>query len=39
MVDSGNFNLVNWSESLLYELCTNDAVYKAIEKPSAVGTS
>ena len=39
MVESGNFNLVNWTESLLCELCTNDAVYKAIEKMSAVGTA
>lgn len=37
MVETGNFNLVQWTESLLYELCTNDAVYKSVEKGSAAG--
>jgi len=39
MVETGNFNLVQWTESLLYELCTNDAVYKSVEKGSAAGTT
>lgn len=39
MVETGNFNLVQWTESLLYELCTNDAVYKSVEKGSAAGTA
>jgi hypothetical protein len=39
MVESGNFNLVNWTDSRIYELCTNEAVYKAIEKTSAAGTT
>jgi hypothetical protein len=38
MVETGNFNLVQWTESLMYELCTNDAVYKSVEKGSAAGT-
>lgn len=32
LVESANFNLVQWSESLLYEVCTNPAVYEAFEK-------
>jgi hypothetical protein len=39
MVETGNFNLVQWTESLMYELCTNDAVYKSVEKGSAAGTT
>lgn len=39
MVESGNFNLVNWTESLLCELCTKDEIYKAVEKTSAAGTA
>jgi len=39
MVESGNFNLVQWTESLLYELCTNDEVYKSAEKGLAAGTA
>ena len=39
MVESANFNLVQWTQSSLYELCTNDAVYKAVEKSSAAKTS
>jgi len=38
MVEPGNFNLAQWTDSLLYELCTNAAVYKAIEKMSAAGS-
>ena len=38
MVESGNFNLTQWTDSLLYELCTNAAVYKAVEKTSAAGS-
>jgi hypothetical protein len=32
LVESTSFNLVQWSESLLYEVCTNPAVYEALEK-------
>lgn len=39
MVETGNFNLVQWTESRLYELCTNEAVYKSVEKGSAAGTA
>ena len=39
MVEAGNFNLARWTESLLYELCTNAALYKAVEKTAAAGTS
>lgn len=39
MVETGNFNLVQWTESIMYELCTNDAVYKSVEKGSAAGTT
>jgi hypothetical protein len=35
LVESVSFNLVQWSESLLYEVCTNPAVYEAFEKHAA----
>ena len=35
MVQSANFNFVQWSESLIYEVCTNPAVYEAFEKRAA----
>ena len=38
MVEAGNFNLARWTDSLLYELCTNAALYQAVEKTAAAGT-
>jgi hypothetical protein len=35
LVESSSFNLVQWSESLLYEVCTNPAVYEGFEKHAA----
>jgi hypothetical protein len=39
LVETGNFNLAEWTDSLLYELCTKPAVYKAVEKMSAAGSA
>ncbi len=39
MVEAGNFNLAKWTDSRLYELCTNAALYKAVEKTDGAGTS
>ncbi len=39
MVETGNFNLTQWTDSMLYELCTNTEVYKAVEKTSAAGSA
>ena len=35
IVETTNFNLTQWTESLLYEVCTNPSVYDAVEKASA----
>jgi hypothetical protein len=35
LVDSTNFSLVEWSESSIFEVCMNPAVYEALEKPAA----
>ena len=35
LVQSANFNFVQWSESLIYEVCTNPAVYEEFEKRAA----
>ncbi|HZP18464.1 MAG TPA: hypothetical protein VFB00_10885 [Terriglobales bacterium] len=35
MVETTSFNLVQWTDALLYEVCVNAAVYDAIEKKSA----
>lgn len=39
VVETGNFSLTQWTDSLLYELCTNAAVYKAVENTSAAGSA
>ncbi|HEV2697853.1 MAG TPA: hypothetical protein VGU90_07660, partial [Terriglobales bacterium] len=36
LVQTAGFNLVQWSQSLIYEVCTNSAVYEAFEKAAAV---
>jgi hypothetical protein len=35
LVESVNFNLVQWTDALIYEVCTNPAVYEAFEKRAA----
>ena len=35
LIESANFNLVQWSEGALYEVCTNPAVYESLEKRAA----
>ena len=37
LVETGNFNLTQWSEQSLYEVCMNPAAYEAVEKKSAAG--
>ena len=32
-----NFNLTQWTEQVLYEVCMNPAAYEAVEKKSAAG--
>lgn len=36
LVQSANFSLVQWSQALIYEVCTNSAVYEAFEKAAMV---
>jgi class 3 adenylate cyclase len=38
-VETANFNLTQWSESPLYEVCTNPAVYDAVEKKAAAAAA
>jgi hypothetical protein len=35
LVETTNFNFVQWTASLFYEVCTNSAVYEAFEKQAA----
>ena len=35
MVETANFNLTQWTDNLLYEVCTNPAVYNEVEKKAA----
>jgi hypothetical protein len=35
MVETANFNLTQWTEAMIYELCTNAGVYQAVEKTAA----
>jgi hypothetical protein len=35
LVESTSFNLVEWTDALIYEVCTNPAVYEAFEKRAA----
>ena len=38
-VETRNFNLKQWTDAMIYELCTNAGVYQAVEKTSAAGAS
>jgi hypothetical protein len=35
LVETTNFNLTQWTEQALYEVCMNPAAYEAVEKKSA----
>jgi class 3 adenylate cyclase len=35
LVETSNFNLTQWTEQVLYEVCMNPAAYEAVEKKSA----
>ena len=37
MIKTTDFSLANWTEASIYEVCSNSAVYAAIEKRSAEG--
>jgi hypothetical protein len=37
-VEAGDFSLKRWTDTILYEVCTNPAVYAAFEKRSAEGS-
>jgi hypothetical protein len=37
LVETTNFNLTQWTEQVLYEVCMNPAAYEAVEKKSAAG--
>jgi predicted ATP-dependent Lon-type protease len=35
LVETANFNLSQWTEQVLYEVCMNPTAYEAVEKKSA----
>ena len=35
LVETVNFNLTQWTDTAIYEVCTNPAVYTALEKKRA----
>lgn len=39
LVETSNFNLTQWTEQMLYEVCMNPAAYDAAEKKSAAGAN
>lgn len=38
LVETANFNLTQWTEQVLYEVCTNPAAYEAAEKKASAGS-
>jgi hypothetical protein len=38
MIKTGDFSLTHWSEAAIYEVCSNPAVYSAIEKNAKQGS-